>query len=533
MRKIGVFLGYNPEQSIRSEGLGRLLAFFIKGACLRDDYEITLACPNWYRNELLHLLDDHSISAEKIKIITTVSEPYLLRVYKWVTRRNKGIRKVTRRSLRGKFLDLRNNVWRNLLNVALSSSAREALPFIIRAVTGGVLLILVAIVLTPLILLRRLIRFLPNRITSALFSLGQNIRSLVAGSFRVHWMHGLLDELRRRELDRLVSKINAVSEIDSWLIPTLFWPECIGITARKVVVAPDIVFLDFPTHYADKNSVKFLADAQSIAESADHLITYSDYVKSEHLVRGLGIKAKKVSVVRHGAVSMAEYLTLGGKQLSPELRKEVSLDIVAKFQLAGLRDLAINRLDFQSEKILFYSSQVRHHKNIPTLIRVVEDLNRNQGICVRLLLTANLKFRPDIVNYISANKLENIVYSTHNVSSKVLAAMANLSALAVTPTLFEGGFPFTFCEAHSVGTPSIISNIPVVQEVMCGLSEDLQRRTLFDPYDDRDLSEKIQWALANRDELYELQRELYESYPSWNVVAGEYLRIVADEKEAF
>ncbi|MGF2226542.1 hypothetical protein ACQT3V_08645 [Brucella sp. NF 2653] len=362
MRKIGVFLGYNLGQSIRSEGLGRLLAFIIKGACTRDDYEITVACPNWYRNELLFLLDDHSIPAEKIRILTTASEPYLIRLHKLITRRNRAVRTVVRRSLRSKFLNLKNSVWRNLLNVTLSSSVQEAYPFMIKVVARGTLLILSEIVLAPLILLRQLIHLLPNRITAALFALRQKVRALVAGSFRAGWMHDLLGELRRRELGRLVSKINAEPKIDSWLIPTLFWPECVGITARKVVVAPDIVFLDFPIHYANENCIKFLTNARLIAENADHLITYSDYVKSAHLVRGLGVKANKVSVVRHGAVSMTEYLTLGGKQLSPQLQKEVSIDIVSKFQMRGSSDLAINRLDFQSEKILFYSSQIRHHK---------------------------------------------------------------------------------------------------------------------------------------------------------------------------
>lgn len=532
MKKIGVFLGYNPEQSIRSEGLGRLLAFFIKGACSRPDYEITIACPKWYRSELLHLLDDHDISPDRLHILTTVSEPYLLRAHKWITRRYKGSRKIGRRGLRDMAVDLKNSALRNMINAGLSSSVREAAPFASKSMARGILLISLIIALTPFFLLRAVLRLLPPRMTRRIFALKQQARSLLAGTFRANWMHGLLDELRRRELGRLVAKINAEPQLDGWLVPTLFWPECVGIAARKVIVAPDIVFLDFPTHYADQNSVRFLANARSIAEEADHLITYSEYVKTAHIVKGLGIKTSKVSVIRHGAVSMAEYLALGGKKLPDELQREVALDIISKFQLVGPRDLAINRLDFASESIIFYSSQVRHHKNIPGLIRVVEDLNRNQGIVVRLLLTANLNFRPDIINYIVRNKLENIVYSTHNVPSKVLAAMANLSALAVTPTLFEGGFPFTFCEAHSVGTPSLISNIPVVQEVMCHLSDDLQKRTLFDPYDGKDLSDKINWALANRRELYELQRELYNSYPSWSSVAGDYLRIVAEEKEA-
>lgn len=531
MRRIGIFLGYQPEQSIRSEGLGRLLAFFIKGACSRRDYEITVACPHWYREELGHLLDDHDISSNKIKLLTTESDPYLLKVHRWITRRNKQIRKVARHSIRDRIMRLRKNVWRNLRDAGLSSSIREAAPAMVKALFGGTLLSIATLALIPLFALRALLRLLPRQLALRIATLRQSFRSVAAGTFRAPWMHGLLDELRRRELGRLVSKINAEPAIDGWLIPTLFWPECVQINARKVVVVPDIVFFDFPTHYADANSVRFVTNAQSIAEKADRLIAYSDYVKTTHVVRGLGVRAGKVSVVRHGAVSMSEYLTLGGKHFDADLRREVALDIIHKFQLTGPRDLAINRLDFASEKILFYSSQIRPHKNIFTLIKAVEELNRKRGLCVRLLLTANIKLRPDIVSYIIENRLENMVYSAHNVTSKVLAAMANLSTLAITPTLFEGGFPFTFCEAHSVGTPSIISAIPVVDEVMCHLSENLQKRTLFDPYNLEDMCDKIEWAVNNRDDLYELQRELYDNYPNWTAVAGEYLRIVANEKE--
>ena len=61
-----------------------------------------------------------------------------------------------------------------------------------------------------------------------------------------------------------------------------------------------------------------------------------------------------------------------------------------------------------------------------------------------------------------------------------MAAFSHLAVLAVNPTLFEGGFPFTFSEAYSVVTPSIISKIPVVEDVVTDTY--LQKRMLFNPY---------------------------------------------------
>jgi glycosyltransferase involved in cell wall biosynthesis len=89
--------------------------------------------------------------------------------------------------------------------------------------------------------------------------------------------------------------------------------------------------------------------------------------------------------------------------------------------------------------------------------------------------------------------------------------------------LFEGGFPFTFCEAFSVGTPSLLSNIPVIQEVTDNLSTELRARTLFDPYDSEDLKTKTIWALDHRAELLSLQQELYDAHPTWDQVAAQYI----------
>jgi glycosyltransferase involved in cell wall biosynthesis len=107
----------------------------------------------------------------------------------------------------------------------------------------------------------------------------------------------------------------------------------------------------------------------------------------------------------------------------------------------------------------------------------------------------------------------------------VLASLYCLACLAVNPTLFEGGFPFTFTEAYSVGTPSLLSDIAMVRERLADRENEtgrLQERMLFDPMNPLDLADKIRWAVANREELLALQQGLFETFPTWEQVAKQY-----------
>jgi glycosyltransferase involved in cell wall biosynthesis len=108
----------------------------------------------------------------------------------------------------------------------------------------------------------------------------------------------------------------------------------------------------------------------------------------------------------------------------------------------------------------------------------------------------------------------------------LVAAFNALAALSVNPSLFEGGFPFTFCEAYSVGTPSVTSDIPAVREMV--IEPELRRRMLFDPYNINDMSNRILWALDNRCELLRMQADLFAAFPSWETVASRYIDYILE-----
>ncbi|EFC2708987.1 glycosyltransferase family 4 protein, partial [Escherichia coli] len=141
----------------------------------------------------------------------------------------------------------------------------------------------------------------------------------------------------------------------------------------------------------------------------------------------------------------------------------------------------------------------------------------------KLILTCGSDHLSSISNFIKENRLEYDVLFLHGLSIQELAALYKRADLAVNPTLSEGGCPFTFTEALSVGTPVIMSRIPVAEEVLTDPA--LQEMTFFDPLDWKCLADKILWAVDNLDELKTVQMQTYNQLiqRNWEDVVNEHI----------
>ena len=224
----------------------------------------------------------------------------------------------------------------------------------------------------------------------------------------------------------------------------------------------------------------------------------------------------KISVVTHGASDLSHYLM--GKN---------SLSILEEYQQQKLSNNPyLADFDLENIRYVFYSSQVRPHKNFLNLIKAYKKVLREKFVNVKLITTADLKQAPEVYDYIVQHRLQNDVLSFYNVPSKVLAALNARAICAVNPTLFEGGFPFTFLEAYTVGTPSIMSNIPMTTEQIS--DEELQKTMLFDPYSVDDMVNKIEWGIRNSEKLFELQNKLYIQMKqrTWADAASDYIKVL-------
>jgi glycosyltransferase involved in cell wall biosynthesis len=133
---------------------------------------------------------------------------------------------------------------------------------------------------------------------------------------------------------------------------------------------------------------------------------------------------------------------------------------------------------------------------------------------------------PEIDEFIRDHNLANDVLCLHGLTVPELAACYKLADLAVNPSLSEGGCPFTFSEALSVGTPVVMARIAVTEEVIT--DPELRAMMLFDPYIWQDIADRIEWAIQNRDRLRSIQIAAFKaiSLRTWDDVVADHIKIL-------
>ncbi|EPE97113.1 glycosyltransferase [Rhizobium grahamii] len=524
MKRLGIFLGFTPKQMVPHEGIARLIGFIVKGATESGDISVTLAGPSWLKPEIIALLDDANVPRGSVEIVTTRKEPYIVKIWRVLAKIKSRDKKPKARKHR-----LKRLVKQLLLLVVSWLSTRSTLLF----VAGCILLAAAALILAiPLLLVliflaaafvgsRTLPRVSRHPISHRVLGKLGEFKLSVTSSLNI------VDRVRESELKRLIGKVNRRKDIDVWYVPSMFWPEVSGLQGKVVMAAPDIVFYEHPSQYTTAEFRGALDRISASVKAADHLICYSDYVRQNHMVERQHVPEERVSVIRHGFVDTSAVERGDGS-------REASLDVLHSYLQKKKHQLPSYLAGFRFDDVpfLFYSSQVRPHKNIEGLVITYEKLLREHFRPVKLVLTGRFSGNDRIAGIVRKHGLERDVISLPSVPNDVLAALYRLSCLSVNPTMFEGGFPFTFAEGYSVGTPSIMSRIPVVTEII--KDESLLDMMTFDPRDRDEMLKKILWGMDNADALYNAQRPLFDSMSmrTWTTVADEYLglmRKVAEE----
>lgn len=525
----GIFLGYDKNIPLKNEGLGRHLAFLISGWVKLIDRRVTIACPRWLVDDLQALLKEHGVSPEDYDLLLATESPL--------------------QSFERSFKKLESRI-RPAIHRIRAWIRGESLP-VQSPAHGG------AVTQFMLIDLNRLIDFKNWR--WSLVEVGKLVAYLVVGVGLIRWLWpvllalavllilyriwrryrkarraGLDVDLRKhavrhkrsqrryaKEMAGLIKRINQQQVVGHWLVPTPFWPECCKIEHSKVVVCPDLVLQEFPLRFADPSAEPIYERILNTLQESQRLVCYSSYVQQQQLVRGVGLAKDQIQVIGHGRVELRGSLALGSSSTTSEFEKEVALENLRVYQKTHLSGNPFwSRFAWDRQDYVFYSSQARGQKNILSLVRAIEILRQRRENSVRLVLTCGRVQGSELDLFVSEHRLDAWVLFASGVSNQVLASFYSRAALAVNPTLFEGGFPFTFTEAYSVGTPSLLSDIPMVREKV--EQEELIDRMLFDPLDPEDLANKIRWGIQNREELLRLQHELYESFPEWQSVAQQY-----------
>ncbi len=524
VKHYGIYIAYPPMADLKKEGLGRYLALFLKGAERLPNVKFTIVCPSWSGDSLTELFQSERVSVESINIQTPQGVPYALRIYERLFKRRKGPRRRWVAECIRKTKAFMLKFWHDTASRAVRVHSVFALVefifstglmLLLMAIIGAVVLpfALVAVLGVDLVGRLRRLRTFHRVLTMFAPNPGNGLA-----------MH-LFDEMHNAELNRMQAIIATLHDVSAWYCPVAFWPSFHNIEKPRLICIPDVWPTQFPVGFSNHGSRLNLV-VDRIGESifrANHLVTYSDEIKWGTLVEHYGLNPEKISVIHHAPNRMDAFNAISGSN------REMSSKYCRALLLSAIRRSANPEYStgFQNSdvKYIFYASQFRPNKNVLNLLCAYLELLRRRHIQHKLLLTGHSE-EPDVKKFVLENRLENDVLFLHNLSLKELAACYQLADLAVNPSFAEGGCPFTFTEALSVGTPVVMARIPVTEEILTDPA--LQQRTFFDPYSWEDCADRIEWGLRHRDELLSVQSVTYEalSRRTWTDVVSEHVSIL-------
>ena len=540
--KMGILLAFPPKTPLGNQGIGRLLTMLLGSAARQVDGSdtkptpILLAAPRWSKNDIEKLLADNDVAPDAVELFFTKNTPFFMHLVGFMDyfRRRGGGR--LKRLIARLGAPIRRGIARAMIR-ALSSNSflAKTILLVLLLATGTVLaggLVWLALqgwtwlALLAFTVLGTLYFAFRHRTKLMAKFMKKKTRGTKPGSKKQKTIRSnpfffdLFMHIRQLEMERLIRSINRREDIKLWYIPTAFWPEVADITMPKVIAVPDVVFLDYPSFFTNHGASRTHDMITKTLNIPAHFLCYSEHVKDRHLVRGFGVSPGNVWVIPHGRSELHTHLQQKNAAAGTTMRLQ-ALTILRQYQAEHLNaDHYLRQFDFSQARFFLYSSQARPYKNLLHLLQAFHMLLRQKRVDAKLILTARLNELPEIQEYIQTHRLQMDVLAFHRIPSHVLAALNHLAIAAINPSLFEGGFPFTFSEAYSVGTPSLMADVLHVRETVT--DPELAKLMLFNPYNVQEMAEKMAWAIHNRQTLLEAQHALYASQPSWQHTAEIY-----------
>lgn len=530
--KVGIFLAYHPDTPLSNQGLGRLLLEMIKGFSTADGTSVVVVCPSWFRKNVETFLDGQ-VDRGHYEIIGPDTVPVALRIRGRLT---SGKRRTRRMSRLKRILSTPLEVLVHKIKdeIVGTLAAKNLSVFVLRtilfALVGFLLLpfLVPAVVLFFLRWLWRKMSRLPRsekirRITLRSLETAKRSASLKAQFYRL--FGDAYDRIFTSEMQGMSSLAEARSDVDVWYSPTVFWPEINNINAITVQAFPDATIADYPSAFGQEpHAVHVISRITKAIEGGQHFTAYS-HASAQALAKRFLVPPSNIHVIRHAAMDLSNHVRVTGTMDDKLASEKLTLTLLNSYRNSKwLPNPYLANFNFDNMKFLFYASQFRPNKNIPNLLKSFNVLLRERYCYCKLILTGDPQDYPEIIHIINSLGINNDVLFAHAMPEQVLAAMYYRASLVVNPALSEGGFPFTFTEGMSVGTPSVMSRMAQTSEAIPGELADVM---LFDPLSIEDMADKIQFGLNNREKLIELQTPLYNQMKArrWADVAIEHIRV--------
>lgn len=531
--KIGIFMAYMPGVKLGSEGLGRYIGNLTKGF-VDDQNEVSIACPKWMIEPLHDLFDDFHIPQQSVDIITTHRVPVVWKLY------SKRLGRKKEEKISGKIFALKK--FADIVDFMIDKVVSISVWFLFVAILF--LVFALFIVLLPELLLLSVLALLGFAALKLLKKTKGGVKSIIWKMDDIKRRYSqkgesiqqrAYDQLYQTTVSKLIAKINT-QQYDVWFVPTLFWPEAAEINTLTVFTAPDMVTTQFPFPFAEwGGGAAATNNCARTIENGQYFITYCDFIKKDLLMRQFGKEDDHVRSIAHVNNSSLDYVNITSKNVdyrtdaSRSINEEFCRELLFQLPQYSTQQAFLEGFDFSNVQYVFYASQHRPHKNILNLIRAYEYLLRTRQVNFKLFMTCDLDAAEGISSFIAGHGLEHDVISFKRVPVQLLSALYQCATLVVNPTLYEGGFlTFTLGEGMSVGTPSIMSRIPQVTDMIPEVYP--MDYILFDPHNYMDIAQKILFGVENAAQLYQDELVMYHDLEvrTGPVVARDYIKAFQD-----
>ena len=236
---------------------------------------------------------------------------------------------------------------------------------------------------------------------------------------------------------------------------------------QSVITVHDLAFLLYP-HFLTPESARYYGQIDQAVRSTEHIIAVSESTKQD-VIKLLGVPEKKITVIYEAANPLFRQMDL--EDARRHARVHYGLD----------------------EDFILFVSTIEPRKNLPALMQAYRNLREKYKRNEKLVLAGSRGWLSEEV-YATVERLDlaDHVRFLGRVPTEHLVYLYNAARMLVHPSFYEG-FGLPPLESMTCGTPTVVSNVSALPEVVGDAS------ILINPHDIDELTVSMWRVLTDED----------------------------------